>query len=116
MSWVTCEPKSTMRILSWPASRTASASRTRGESRRLIEILCARRTRSGQGRYFIATRKTFRPPHEHGHIESIGVGAARRHQQPLFRDQRGLAEERRALLQHARKFDRRQKGEIALAS
>src|SRR5262245_5776310 len=37
MSWVTCEPKSTMRILSCPASRSEPAPpRTREESRTVI--------------------------------------------------------------------------------
>src|SRR5262249_29168207 len=54
MSWVTWEPKSTMRILSWPASRSVSASRTREESRTVIPTLCARRGACGQGRCFWA--------------------------------------------------------------
>src|SRR5262245_48214199 len=49
MSWVTWEPKSTMRILSWPASRSVSAPRTREESRTVILALCAGRGACGQG-------------------------------------------------------------------
>src|SRR5262245_63370452 len=52
MSWVTCEPKSMMRILSWPASRSVSAPRTREESRAVIPTLCAGRGPFGQGRCF----------------------------------------------------------------
>src|SRR5215813_7377896 len=52
MSWVTCEPRSMMRILSWPASRSASAPRTREESRTVIPPLCAGRGPFGQGRCF----------------------------------------------------------------
>src|SRR3954470_382621 len=37
MSWVTCDPKSTIRILSWPASRSEPAPRTREESRMVIQ-------------------------------------------------------------------------------
>src|SRR3954451_19246377 len=37
MSWVTCEPKSTIRILSWPASRSEPAPRTSEESRMVIQ-------------------------------------------------------------------------------
>src|SRR5262245_59334312 len=52
MSWVTCEPRSMMRILSWPASRSASAPRTREESMTVIPPLCAGRGPFGQGRRF----------------------------------------------------------------
>src|SRR5215471_18664956 len=52
MSWVTCEPRSMMRILSWPASRSVSAPRTREESRTVIPTLCAGRRACGQGRCF----------------------------------------------------------------
>src|SRR5712691_1665374 len=54
MSWVTCEPKSTMRILSWPASPLPNppplagegregAPRTSEESRMVIATMCGRR-------------------------------------------------------------------------
>src|SRR5215469_16581504 len=57
MSWVTCEPKSMMRILSWPASRSVSAPRTREESRTVIPTLCAGRRACGQGRCFRPTNQ-----------------------------------------------------------
>src|SRR4051794_7047328 len=37
MSWVTCDPKSTIKILSWPASRSEPAPRTSEESRMVIQ-------------------------------------------------------------------------------
>src|SRR5262249_11122887 len=61
MSWVTCEPRSMMRILSWPASRSVSAPRTREESRTPIPTLGAGRGPSGQGRCF-RPAKTSRHP------------------------------------------------------
>src|SRR6516164_1985279 len=62
MSWVTCEPKSTIRILSCPAGRSVSAPRTREESRTVIPTLCAGRRACGQDRCFRRADQRCRPP------------------------------------------------------
>src|SRR6516225_6258944 len=62
MSWVTYEPKSTIRILSCQASRSVSAPRTREESRTIIPTLCAGRRACGQDRCFRRAHQRCRLP------------------------------------------------------
>src|SRR5919201_1932427 len=57
MSWVTCEPKSTIRILSCSASGSKPAPGARGESTSVISTLCAGRGLAGQGRRFCHTAR-----------------------------------------------------------
>src|SRR5262249_4796194 len=74
MSWVTCEPKSTMRTLSWPASRSVSAPRTREESRTVIPPLCAGRGARGQGQCFRPAKPAvIRPPSSSSRLQGRAI-------------------------------------------
>src|SRR5579871_3116681 len=104
MSWVTCDPKSTMRILSCtkdpfagetvrpPQCRFVSAApqgvfSTRHPQLRLearsLRFICS----VGAARLMMMTMRSARlGPAEHRDIEAIGVGAVRRHEETVLAD------------------------------
>src|SRR3954463_5300091 len=99
MSWVTCEPKSTIRILSCMAAS------------RLAIWDCRGMWTTPSGRPWPSSRL----PYEKGDKESVGVGAPRGHQEPLLGRQHRAAEEERTFAQCARDLTRRNDGKFRMS-
>src|SRR5689334_20140714 len=93
MSCVTCEPKSTMRILSWDAIAGSTA----------IAAECQEVTVSSR----------LLPP-QNTDEKAVRLSAPRRHQQTLIRNKRGMGEKIGALAQHFHDIGRFFHGKFAV--